>query len=97
MTRWWLFLPVGAMTVFAGLLGWRLGAPRSDTVIINFYAADYIAQTGAVANHCAARPSFDQGTRMVIECIQPAGSGLRYIVGPRGGLIRKVIIKDPQA
>ncbi|MFT5066737.1 MAG: hypothetical protein ACJAXK_002215 [Yoonia sp.] len=97
MTRWWLFLPVGAMTVFAGWFGWQLGAPKSDTKIINFYAADYTAQTGALATHCEARPSFVEGTRMIIDCIEPAGGGLRYVVGPRGGLIRKVIIKEPQA
>ena len=97
MTRWWLFLPVGVMTVFAGWLGWQFGVPRSDTVIINFYAADYIAQTGAPATHCEARPSTVEGTYMIVECIQPTGSGLRYVVGPRGALIRKIIIKEPQA
>lgn len=89
MKRWMLFVPVAALTAFAGVLGLRLGDQPSDTDIINRYAAAYLAMApeGALASDCAARPHPDQAVRMVITCADPNGVTTNYFVGSRGATV----------
>jgi len=82
-----LFLPFAALGALAGYVGWQMGKPVSETEIINHFAADYVAATGGAETDCIATPSDVPAARMEITCTGPDGAGLRYVAGPRGGLI----------
>ncbi len=82
MSRWFPFLPFGLLVVLAGYFGWQMGKPMTETEIINFYAAEYVRETGGLEIDCAATPSEVEGARMAITC-----GVVTFVVGPRGGLI----------
>jgi hypothetical protein len=88
MTRWPVFIPVAALTVFVAYLGLRLGEIPSETQIITQYAEGYVsvAGVGARLTDCAAAPH--PSARMIILCHHNRGTTYRYIVGNRGQLIR---------
>lgn len=86
MTRRYLFLPFGALVIFAAYLGLQWGQLPSETDIINRYAAAYMdaAPSGADPTDCAATTHPDEAIRMVITCTHPFGLTTTYYVGPRG-------------
>lgn len=85
----WLFLPFAAMVALAGVLGFRMGQPLSETDIINHFAAVYLAQAGngAAPTDCLAIANPDPAIRLVVVCTHPGGAVYQYPVGPRGRLI----------
>jgi len=80
------FLPLAALLVFVGYLGFQRGQLPSETEIINRYAATYLqsAPEGAAATDCAASPHPDPAVRMVINCVHASGLTTTFFVGPRG-------------
>ena len=83
----WL-LPVAALTVAAGYLGWRLGQPVTESEIIERFAARYLSQApaGAARTDCLARAG--QGAvRLTVICAHPDGAVFVYPAGPRGRLL----------
>ena len=82
------FLPVAALTVAAGYLGWRLGQPVSESEIIGRWAARYLAEApeGARATDCLARAGTG-AVRLTVVCRHPGGATFVYPAGPRGGLV----------
>ncbi len=87
MPIWVRFVPVALVVVAGALLAFRYGwirANMTETAAIEAYAARYVAETGAPAADCVARP----GARvwLVIRC----GSGAEarvYRVNRFGGLV----------
>ena len=71
MPRRLIYLPLlGLMAVVAGL-GLMLGgraASTTETEVIERVAARYVAETGAAATDCAARPAVSAGLWLVVAC-----------------------------
>ena len=82
----WL-LPVAALTVAAGYLGWRLGQPVTETAIIDRFAARYLSEApaGAARTDCLARAGQGE-VRLTVICTHPGGAIFVYPAGPRGQL-----------
>ncbi len=97
MKRSMLFLPLGALVVFAAYLGLRVGDVPTETEIINRYAAAYVANAGdgAQPTDCAATIHPDEAVRMVINCSHPNGIITTYLVGPRGESIPFARTEEP--
>ena len=89
MRRFWFFLPISLLALFAGYLGLRAGQIPREAEIINHYVAAYLATApdGAEATDCAARPHLDEAIRMVINCTHTNGLVTTYFVGPRGASV----------
>ena len=88
MTRRVLFLPFAALVVLAGVLGWQMGQPVSETAIIERYAAQYVRVfgDGAAVTDCLAVPG-EGDVRLTVVCTHPGGGTALYPVDARGGLI----------
>lgn len=59
MPRWLWWLPLGVLTLVAGLLMFRQGwlaAHMTETDVINHYAARYVAEHGGDLRDCVAVP-----------------------------------------
>ncbi|SEQ27860.1 hypothetical protein SAMN05428995_103441 [Loktanella sp. DSM 29012] len=84
-----LFLPVAALTVTVGYVGFQLGQPVTETDIITRYAARYVSEApaGAAMTDCLATPGVGD-VRLTVICAHPGGDSFVYPAGPRGGLIR---------
>ena len=65
-------MPVGLLTVFAGLLGWKQGwivANVTESDAIALYAARYAAEVpGADPADCRARPDPDARAWLTVIC-----------------------------
>ncbi len=88
MNRWLIVLPIAGLVAFAGILGFRVGQPVTETDIINRYAAEYVAEfgAGAVLTDCLATAGTGN-VRLVVRCQHPDGREAIYPAGPRGGLL----------
>lgn len=84
MKPWMLFAPFGLLVILAGYFGWQMGKPMSETEIINFYAAQFVEETGGAVTECSAAPSDVENARMAITC-----GSITYVVGERGALIER--------
>ncbi|MBS1304220.1 hypothetical protein [Loktanella sp. SALINAS62] len=89
MNRRLLFVPLAALTVAVGYLGYRMGQPVSETDIITRYAARYLsdAPDGAALTDCLATPGVGD-VRLTVICTHASGQSFIYPAGPRGGLVR---------
>lgn len=98
MKRWTLFLPVAALTVFAGYLGMRMGQPPSETAILERSAALYLSRApeGASATDCAGRPG-EPPVRIVVTCVHPNGALFEIMVNARGQPVFHRRLDDPSA
>ncbi|RYH03094.1 hypothetical protein EU805_05010 [Salipiger sp. IMCC34102] len=85
----WL-LPIAALTLSAGYLGWRLGQPVSEGEVIARVAAFYVqeAPDGAARTDCLGRPGRGRVWLRVI-CTHPAGTVFVYAADRRGRLVEK--------
>jgi len=73
MPRWLWWMPLGVLTVVAGLFVFRQGyvvAHITETDVINHYAALYVeaGPEGARVTDCAARPGVAAGVWLVVNC-----------------------------
>ena len=93
----WLFSPLVGLILLAGVLGYRLGRPVSETAIINSYADRYVAEYGGSRTDCLARPGGTAAVRLSVECRSPSGGLVIYAVCARGGLISVNVGKVPEA
>ena len=96
MRRSALFLPFGALVLFAGYLGWRESKIPSESDVINHYAARYVAEAadGADVTDCFARPHYGTQVRLVVVCEHPTGAVTRYYVGLHGQLLPEPELPD---
>ena len=88
MPRWLWWLPLGVLTLVAGLMMFRAGwivARITETDVIAHYAALYVAEgpEGARMTDCSAMPSEVTGVWLVIRC----GSDRIYPVDRFGRLV----------
>jgi len=81
-----LFAPFALLVVLAGWFGWRMGVPVTETQIIEYYVGLYVREFGGVASECQAVPSDLPDVRLEVICAG-ADETLRFLVGPRGGLV----------
>lgn len=98
LRRWTLFLPVAALTVFAGYLGLRMGQPPSEGEIIERSAALYLSRApdGARATDCVGRPG-EPPVRIVVTCAHPNGATFEIMVDARGQPVFHRRLEDPSA
>jgi hypothetical protein len=64
-------LPIAAILALAGAFGLYLGvvsAPVSESEILEFHAARYVAETGGARTDCYGVPSGVEGVRMIVVC-----------------------------
>ena len=69
--RWWLWLPVVALTLAVGVYALRLGwvaATITETDVIERYAAVYVGETGAARTDCRAVPGQGGAVWLVVIC-----------------------------
>jgi hypothetical protein len=88
MPRWFWWLPLGVLTVVAGLFLFRAGwivANLTETDVINHFAARYVADQGEGARmtDCTAVPAADPGIWLVVRC----GGKVSYPVDRFGRLV----------
>ncbi|MEM8980760.1 MAG: hypothetical protein AAGD04_14840 [Pseudomonadota bacterium] len=96
MRAWVLFSPLIGLVAVAGYLGFKAGQPVSETLIINAYADRYVAEFAGARTDCLARPG-EGAVRMTVECQTSGGDLVIYTVGPRGGLLEKIVQTAPEA
>lgn len=89
MRRVLWFLPLGALVLAGGAMGYRYGwiaANMSETAAIEAYAARYVRDHGGRMSDCLAVP----GARVWLEVRCGTGAGLVvYEVNRLGGLVRE--------
>ncbi|MFN4158552.1 MAG: hypothetical protein ACK4GO_09140 [Gemmobacter sp.] len=95
-----LWLPVMALTAFAGALGATQGlraAARGETPVIEAMAARYLATSGpdARATDCQARPGTGMLGWLVVSCGPPGQPARHYHVNRLGWLVQETAAPPP--
>ena len=97
MRRWVLFLPIGFLVMLAGVVGYQLGKPVSESDIINFFAQKYVDEYGGVHQDCMARPSAQPGARLEVMCESGTSPTIIFVVTNRGVLVSTQIGSEFEA
>ena len=99
MRRWHLFLPVAAITLFAGWLGWRIGSDDRLDAAIAAAAERYVAAMAPEAQlaHCRALPADAADAEIVVICDHPSGRVWQAVIGPRGRLLEDGVMRGLSA
>lgn len=84
----WVVVLVAVVAGLGLLLG-RRAVSTTETQVIERVAARYVAETGAAAADCAARPAVSAGLWLVVAC-----AGYEYFVDSYG---RVVDVTRPKA
>lgn len=95
-----MILPVAALLTIAGAIGLWLGvasAPISESVIIERYAAEYVAQTGGARTDCYGVPSGVEGVRMMVICEAEGSEAWFRAVDARGEVVDSALVFEEDA